>query len=217
MRSPIAQARQTGPPATRSNALRAAFAALLACLLLTASFAAAFALDDADPNPQAGIPPPPPAAELEIEPAAAADPLITGAGEPGPAPADSDPAQPESEDQAPAARLADSVPPLTELTDMRLLFGDGSASLSDDVELDLEALAGYLERNADARIQVLAYAPASDSVGSRARRLSLSRALAVRAFLTDKGVESTRIDVRPLGSEVNDGPPDRVDVVPGGR
>ncbi len=104
---------------------------------------------------------------------------------------------------------------------MRLLFGDGSAKLSEGVELDLEALAGYLERNADARIQVLAYAPASDSVGSRARRLSLSRALAVRAFLTDKGVESTRIDVRPLGSplgsEVNDGPPDRVDVVPAGR
>jgi hypothetical protein len=29
----------------------------------------------------------------------------------------------------------------------------------------------------------------------------------------DKGIPSTRIDVRALGNKVEDGPPDRVDVV----
>jgi len=46
------------------------------------------------------------------------------------------------------------------------------------------------------------------------RRLSLSRALAVRAFLIDQGVRSTRLDVRALGDKTGDGPADRVDIVP---
>ena len=44
--------------------------------------------------------------------------------------------------------------------------------------------------------------------------MSLSRALAVRAYLIDQGVRSTRMDVRALGSKVGDGPADRVDVLP---
>jgi outer membrane protein OmpA-like peptidoglycan-associated protein len=44
--------------------------------------------------------------------------------------------------------------------------------------------------------------------------LSLSRALAVRAFLIEQGVRSTRMDVRALGDKVPDGPVDRVDVLP---
>ena len=44
------------------------------------------------------------------------------------------------------------------------------------------------------------------------RRLSLSRALAVRTFLIDNGVRSTRIDVRALGDKAPDEPANRVDV-----
>ena len=48
---------------------------------------------------------------------------------------------------------------------------------------------------------------------SKARRLSLSRALAIRSFLIDQGVRSTRIEVRAMGNKVPEGPADRVDIV----
>ncbi|MCH8925159.1 MAG: OmpA family protein [Proteobacteria bacterium] len=54
----------------------------------------------------------------------------------------------------------------------------------------------------------------SPGSASAARRLSLSRALAVRAYLIEQGVRSTRMDVRALGDKVPDGPADRVDVLP---
>jgi outer membrane protein OmpA-like peptidoglycan-associated protein len=41
----------------------------------------------------------------------------------------------------------------------------------------------------------------------------LSRALAVRAFLVEKGIATGRIDVRALGDTFEEGPADRVDVV----
>jgi outer membrane protein OmpA-like peptidoglycan-associated protein len=68
--------------------------------------------------------------------------------------------------------------------------------------------------NTTVRIQLLAYAKASSDGASRARRLSLSRALAVRAYLIEKGVRSTRMDVRALGDKFGDGPADRVDIRP---
>ena len=39
------------------------------------------------------------------------------------------------------------------------------------------------------------------------------RALAVRAFLIERGVRSTRIDVRAMGKQSEGGPSERVDVV----
>ena len=42
---------------------------------------------------------------------------------------------------------------------------------------------------------------------------SLSRPLAVRAFLIEQDVRSTRIDVRALGVASDTGPPGRVDLV----
>ena len=40
-----------------------------------------------------------------------------------------------------------------------------------------------------------------------------SASLAVRAFLIDEGVRSTRIDVRALGNRFEGGPSERVDIV----
>ena len=78
----------------------------------------------------------------------------------------------------------------------------------------LSAVATTLMENTTVRIQLLAYAKASSDGASRARRLSLSRALAVRAYLIEKGVRSTRMDVRALGDKLGDGPADRVDILP---
>ena len=58
----------------------------------------------------------------------------------------------------------------------------------------------------------MAYARSENLSASRARRLSLSRALAVRSFLIAKGIRSTRIDVRALGRKSGTEPANRVDV-----
>ncbi len=63
------------------------------------------------------------------------------------------------------------------------------------------------------RLQLLAYAGGAAQTPSQARRLSLSRALAVRARLIEKGIRSTRIDVRALGNKSEGGPPNRVDII----
>ena len=67
------------------------------------------------------------------------------------------------------------------------------------------------------RVQLMAYAEGTAETASQARRLSLSRALAVRSFLINQGVHSTRMDVRALGNKVEGGPADRVDAVLVGR
>ena len=79
---------------------------------------------------------------------------------------------------------------------------------------DLAVIAGYMNENEAQRVVLHAHAGEGDQGNSHDRRLSLSRALAVRAFLVDKGVPASRIALRPLGSEFKNGPPDRVDILP---
>ena len=98
--------------------------------------------------------------------------------------------------------------------DLRLTFASGSAELSEAAKQELRGLAKGLAQDSSSRVQLLAYAADAGDGASRARRLSLSRALAVRAFLIDQGIRSTRMDVRALGSNAGDGPADRVDVLP---
>lgn len=91
-------------------------------------------------------------------------------------------------------------------------FESADATLGADNERQLEALARRLANTED-RVQLRGYASASNAdAASGARRLSLSRALAVRSYLIDKGIRSTRIDVRALGPTADSGPADRVDV-----
>ena len=157
--------------------------------------------------PEPAPPPPPPESEAtasESEPASTPAPAVIEAQEPAP----------EAMLVPEPPQIAALPPPPRELDQMRLLFGEGSVDLSEEARQELETLASYLIHNQEQRVQLLAYARGVDQIGSRARRLSLSRALAVRAFLVEKGVRAARIDVRPLGSEATDGPPDRVDIVP---
>ena len=64
------------------------------------------------------------------------------------------------------------------------------------------------------RLELFAYAGGGEDQGNRARRMSLSRALAVRTYLINEGVRSTRMDVRALGNNVDGEPADRVDILP---
>lgn len=93
-----------------------------------------------------------------------------------------------------------------------MAFGAGEANLSTAGKKQLDDLAARLEKQASIRMQLLAYASGENLSASKARRLSLSRALAIRSYLISQGVRSTRIDVRALGNKVPVGRPDRVDL-----
>ena len=92
-------------------------------------------------------------------------------------------------------------------------FASESPELPGDAEGKLRAIAEQLAANDALRAQVKAYADGSKGSASTARRLSLSRALAVRSVLIELGVRSTRIDVRALGDRNEGGAPDRVDIL----
>ena len=84
--------------------------------------------------------------------------------------------------------------------------------LNDGARQTLDSLATQLT-GTEQRLKVVAYAAGQSNNASQARRLSLSRALAVRAYLIDKGIRSTRIDVQAMGAPENaNGPADRVDL-----
>lgn len=94
----------------------------------------------------------------------------------------------------------------------RIAFTSDGAALPEPAKGDLKQIASSLSKDPALRVQVMAYASGGKDA-SKARRLSLSRALAVRSFLIDQGIGSTRIDVRALGNTAESGPSDRVDLL----
>jgi len=96
---------------------------------------------------------------------------------------------------------------------LRIPFGVEGADLPESALQPLQELAARLSREPNLRVQLFAFAAGTEKNASQARRLSLSRALAVRAVLIDSGVRSTRMDVRALGSNTNEAPLDRVDIL----
>ncbi len=94
----------------------------------------------------------------------------------------------------------------------RVEFSGGDADLTAASQDALKRIATAIA-SSERRVQLNAYAGGTAETVSVARRLSLSRALAVRSFLIDAGVRSTRIDVRALGVAEDTGPAERVDVV----
>ena len=98
--------------------------------------------------------------------------------------------------------------------EIRIAFPQDSADIPDKAKADLDAIAQKMSADDNLRLQLLAYASGTADESSRARRMSLSRALAVRSYLIKQGVRSTRMDVRALGNNVQGTPADRVDVIP---
>lgn len=95
---------------------------------------------------------------------------------------------------------------------MRIEFAEAETKLPDAMKDALRKIADGVHDKQDLRLQLMAYAGADGLSASKARRLSLSRALSVRSFLIESGVRSTRIDVRALGNKTSDKPANRVDV-----
>jgi outer membrane protein OmpA-like peptidoglycan-associated protein len=96
---------------------------------------------------------------------------------------------------------------------MQITFTVDEATLPGAAQAALAAIAARLAADDTLRLQLKAYAGGGAKSASHARRVSLSRALAVRSELIEQGVRSTRIDVRALGNKSKNGTSDRVDVI----
>jgi outer membrane protein OmpA-like peptidoglycan-associated protein len=135
------------------------------------------------------------------------------------------PALPQISPVAPPPPLAGAAPPPPPVsksagggteaqgTGMRVTFATGATDISPTTDSALQALAQKAKASG-AHVNVTAYAAGVPQDPSTPRRLSLSRALAVRAALLAGGLDSAQIYVRALGAPpaTDKAPPDRVDV-----
>lgn len=154
------------------------------------------------PAAAATAPPAPQPAMPETVPQTAA---ITPIAPPAPPPGAQPPPPPPISDKATTAAA-----PTT--TGLRLTFAPGASDLSPESSTSIKQLTQTAPPGDETTFNVLAYTPGKPDDPSTARRVSLSRAMAVRSALVADGVPSARIFVRALGEQYGDGPPDRVDV-----
>lgn len=134
------------------------------------------------------------------------------------------PAPPRTENSPPSpgtgAAIPAAAPALVPGKTAMLRFAKGQSDVPADGQGLLNTVVAQLAANDRLRLQLVAYASASGSGddADEGRRLALARAVQLRAYLIEKGVQSVRMDVRALGSrDVGDGPADRVDLVLVGR
>lgn len=95
---------------------------------------------------------------------------------------------------------------------MRILFNTTETGVPLSMKPQLTELATKLKANDKLRVTLIAYASGTPEQASTARRVSLSRGLAVRAFLIDQGISNLRINVQASGNRNPGGEADRVDV-----
>lgn len=104
----------------------------------------------------------------------------------------------------------------------RLFFDATSDVLKPSEKAVLDKIIGKMQADPTIRLRMQAYAAGTPETAGQARRLSLSRAMKIRAYMMEKGIVATRLDVRALGigsAELGDtiarskAPADRVDVI----
>ncbi|HET7883252.1 MAG TPA: OmpA family protein [Acetobacteraceae bacterium] len=93
-----------------------------------------------------------------------------------------------------------------------MTFGAGQTDLSPASAEAIRNVVQSASASDTTSFNVVAYAAGTPEDPSTARRLSLSRALAVRSALMADGVASSRIFVRALGATGGEDAPDRVDL-----
>lgn len=113
-------------------------------------------------------------------------------------------------EEPPIRRAMPVVPTLADLT---LSFTGHSSDLTSEAQRKLNNVIQQMGGSIEGRLQVRGYAAGEDGSQSSARRIALSRTLAVRSYLMDHGVNPARVDVRAMGSETDRSPLDRVDLI----
>jgi outer membrane protein OmpA-like peptidoglycan-associated protein len=152
-------------------------------------------------------------------PAATAHPVPVEPATPATPTASATPSIPALPGQQPAEPPASTTKPaptpsaLPLPPPVRVTFEEGKADLSPQDEAAIMVLAHEIPSTTSSSINVIAYAAGKPDDPSTARRLSLSRGMAVRSVLLSSGVPSAQIYVRALGATASDGPADRVELV----
>jgi outer membrane protein OmpA-like peptidoglycan-associated protein len=118
----------------------------------------------------------------------------------------------------PAAKPAASAAPVPALGSdgpakltRTVSFDKDKTDLSDDTKSDLNDIADQV-KTSQGSVRIVAYASGTAEQASVARRISLSRALQIRAFLISKGVNQLSINVQALGNQIPSGDGDRADI-----
>lgn len=97
---------------------------------------------------------------------------------------------------------------------VEIIFPVGVTDISPQMKEQLQKdVVEFMQQNPSWRVQIQAFASNTDKSASSARRISLSRSLAIRSYLIDQKLEPHKIDVRALGSETDANPLDRVDLI----
>ena len=112
----------------------------------------------------------------------------------------------------PPATVRPPAAPLARPDKARILYPEGIMDLPEAAKPGLDKIVAWLRQNPAVRVQIVGYASDSNQAESQARRISLYRTLAVRKYLVENGILSTRLDVRALGSKTDEIPRDRVDI-----
>lgn len=99
-------------------------------------------------------------------------------------------------------------------SDKTLVFAGNQLTLSDKMKGQIKTLIlPEIQKDKTSRIQIISFATAPDKTEASARRISLLRSLAVRDYLKDLHIDTSRIDVRALPGDGNSVPPDKVDII----
>ncbi len=102
-----------------------------------------------------------------------------------------------------AARLKDRVD--------QLVFNQDDESLTLQGTEQLDSIIAQIA-DTSVRLELHAYAGKKKQSLTETKRLSLNRAIAVRGYLMGKGIDGTRIALRPKGPAPKDEAPERVDI-----
>lgn len=94
---------------------------------------------------------------------------------------------------------------------LQVTYGVENTDVPDAMKAKLLKLATQAKEQ-NRRIRVTAYASGKPDESKAAHMVSLSRALSLRAFLIDAGVDMEQIIVKPKGLENSGGTPDRADL-----
>lgn len=116
----------------------------------------------------------------------------------------------------PAAVMPPPHPPVpTPPSDRSYLvqFAAGASTVPDSAPLILDSVALRLHDNANARLEIRAFAEGSSDAARDVRKLALARGEAVREQLETRGIRASRMDIRALGGTPSAGEKDRVELV----
>jgi outer membrane protein OmpA-like peptidoglycan-associated protein len=114
---------------------------------------------------------------------------------------------------AQVAALSPSTAAAASPSPIAVSYEKGGSAVPEESMGTVKQVSAKLAADPSLRVQLLSYATDPEKNVSRARRLSLERAVAVRKVLIDNGLDSTRIEVRALGEQNTGGQPNRVDIV----